>query len=92
VNVAWRLAAQHDVRRIINHVAEENPIAARHIAREILLAGDSLSMFPYRGRHGRVHGTRELLAYPPYILVYRLDSQGNVVIVRVWHSAQSRER
>jgi len=92
VTVLWRQAAQADVQRIFAHIADENPIAARQVARELLLAGDSLSMFPHRGRRGRVHGTRELVAYPPYILVYRVDGQGNVVIVRVWHAAQSREK
>ena len=90
MSVLWRQAALADVRRVFQHIAEENPIAAQQVARELLLAGDSLGMFPQRGRRGRVHGTRELVAYPPYILVYRVDGRGNVVIVRVWHGAQSR--
>lgn len=91
MSVFWRQAAYADVARIVQHIAEENPIAARQVAREILLAGDSLTMFPQRGRPGRVLGTRELVAYPPYILVYRVASQGMVTILRVWHGAQSRE-
>jgi plasmid stabilization system protein ParE len=88
--VIWRQAAYTGVARIIHHIAAENPIAAGHVARELLLAGDSLTLFPYRGRPGRVLGTRELVAYPPYILVYRVAPQGEVTILRVWHAAQSR--
>lgn len=67
--VIWRPAAFTDLARIVAHIAAENPIAARQVGRELLLAGDSLTMFPHRGRRGRVSGTRELVAYPPYILV-----------------------
>jgi plasmid stabilization system protein ParE len=90
VTVFWRKAAQRDIVRIVRHIAEENPIAAKHLARELLLAGDSLAMFPRRGRQGRVRGTRELVAYAPYILVYRISDTGEVIIVRVWHGARNR--
>jgi plasmid stabilization system protein ParE len=91
VTVNWRPAALSDVARIARHIAFENPIAAGRVARELLLAGDSLEIFPRRGRPGDVPGTRELLACPPYILIYRL-SGADVTVLRVWHGAQSRER
>ena len=40
--VIWRAKALADVGRIVRHVATENPVAARQIGRELLLAGDSL--------------------------------------------------
>ena len=55
--VLWRQAAYADVARIVQHIAEENPIAARQVVRKLLLAGDSLTMFPNRGRPGGVPGT-----------------------------------
>lgn len=69
VPVQWRPRALEDLVRIVSHIAEENPIAARQIGRELLLSGDSLALFPHRGRRGLVHGTRELVSYRPYILV-----------------------
>ena len=90
MNVVWRASANADLVRIIRHVAEENPIAARQVARELLLAGDSLTLFPYRGRSGRVEGTRELVVMRPYIIVYEVDDAA-VIILRVWHGAQSRD-
>jgi addiction module RelE/StbE family toxin len=88
VTVTWRKAALNDVARIVRRVAKENPIVARRIARELLLAGESLTVFPHRGRVGRVNGTRELVALRPYIIVYRVKADNDVAVLRVWHSSQ----
>ena len=77
--------------RIIEHIEIENPIAARRVARELLLAADSLALFPQRGRIGRAEGTRELVALWPYIVVYEIDTDA-VRILRVWHGAQEQGR
>jgi len=88
--VTWRPVAFADLGRIIRHIADENPIAARQIGRELLLAGDSLTVFPRRGRPGRIQGTRELVTVRPYIIVYEVAENGAVAILRLWHGAQSR--
>lgn len=88
--VVWRTRALADVARIARYLATENPIAARRVARELLLAGDSLAIFPRRGRPGSRPGTRELVAVSPYVLVYRIAGADAVTILRVWHAAQSR--
>lgn len=90
MTVIWRAAARDDVVRIVRHISEENPIAARRMAREIVLAGDSLALFPRRGRPGLVAGTRELVVVRPYVIVYEVDDADDVAILRVWHSAQNR--
>ncbi|HAV9932718.1 type II toxin-antitoxin system RelE/ParE family toxin [Escherichia coli] len=44
---------------------------------------------PYKGRNGRVEGTRELVIHPHFVLVYEVDSQwGKVYILRVLHTVQ----
>ena len=65
-------------------------MAARQVGRELLLAGDSLSTFPSRGRRGRNSGTRELTTFFPYVIVYELDANEDVAVLRVWHGAQHR--
>lgn len=90
MTVIWRAAALADVARIARHIAAENPIAARKMARELLVAGDSLVLFPHRGRPGREPGTRELVPVSPYVLVYEVTADGSVAILRVWHAAQDR--
>jgi toxin ParE1/3/4 len=88
--VIWRAAALADVGGIIAYVAVENPVAARRIGRDLLAAGDSLAIFPRRGRPGRVAGTRELAIVSPYVIVYRVTGADDVTIVRIWHGAQDR--
>jgi len=91
VNVRWLAAALADIEHITRHISEENPRAASKVARELLLAGDSLALFPYRGRLGLASGTRELVAIWPYLIVYELnDKADEVIILRVWHGAQER--
>ena len=76
--------------RITRFIAADNPVAVTRIARELLLAGDSLAVFPRRGRPARQVDTREVDAVGPYILVYRLAGTDSVTILRVWHAAQNR--
>jgi len=88
LRVIWRAAARRDLVKILGHIADENPLAARQLARELVIAADSLSMFPRRGRPGLTPGTRELMIVRPYILIYEIDD--DVAILRIWHSAQDR--
>jgi plasmid stabilization system protein ParE len=89
VRVIWREAARADVELIASHIAEENPLAARRVARALLLAGDSLADFPRRGRPGADPATRELVALWPYIVIYEIRYEA-VHILRIWHGAQWR--
>ena len=88
--VLWRTRALADIARITNYIATDNPVAAQRVGRELLLAGDSLAIFPRRGHPGRLAGTRELVAIGPYIFVYRVADTEAATILRVWHAAQDR--
>ncbi len=90
MRVVWRELARDDIMLIVEHITAENPIAAQRVAGELLLAGESLLIFPRRGRVGRFPNTRELVAVLPYILVYRLEDDGLISILRVWHGARDR--
>lgn len=46
MTVVWQAAARADVIRLVRYIAEENPIAARKVARVLILAGDSFAVFP----------------------------------------------
>jgi len=79
-----------DIARVADYIASENPVAAARIARELILAGDSLAVFPRRGRPSKIPGRRELVAIRPYVIVYQVLSDDVVDILRVWHAAQDR--
>lgn len=83
----WRPAAIADRRRITAHIAQDNPRAAIEMGDMLIGKAALLDPHPMLGRVGRVKGTRELVAPPSYILVYRLA--GDVAeVLRVKHAAQ----
>lgn len=91
MQVEWLPTALGDRDAIIAYLEPFNPQAALTLLQALILAGDSLALFPYRGRAGLATGTRELVALWPYILVYEIDARGGTVsILRVWHGAQDR--
>lgn len=93
MRVEWRPSALADRDAIILYLEPLNPHAAANFLRALVLAGDSLTLFPQRGRPGLAMGTRELVALSPYLIVYEIDSGADSVrILRVWHGAQDRGR
>jgi toxin ParE1/3/4 len=91
VKVEWRPSALDDRAAIFAYLLDRNPYAATAITEELLLAGDSLMTFPYRGRPGLVSGTRELMVTGPYLLIYEIDAAALCVsILRVWHGSRNR--
>jgi toxin ParE1/3/4 len=89
VIVAWTPQAVGDVAAIHRYVSRFNPSAAAHLAQSLYGVGESLSAFPERGRPGLIEGTRELVVFGAYVVVYRIRAE-MVEIVRVWHAAQQR--
>jgi len=78
-----------DLRGIARYIRRDNPAAARAVAKTILDAADSLSVFPSRGREGRIAGTRELVVPRlPYIVVYRVTTMA-VHILHIYHGARN---
>jgi len=86
-SLLWRAAAREDLARIVAYIAERNPAAARRMRRLIEEAVLPSTEHPYLFRPGRVAGTRELVAHPNYIIVYRVTDAA-VEIVSVLHARQ----
>jgi len=91
MRVRWRASALDDIGRIHDYIRQHNPDAARRLVEELVVAGDSLSTFPYRGRPGSRPGFRELTTIRPYVIAYRVEAGGMVTILRVWHAARSQD-
>ena len=91
MRLVWRPMALEDRDAILEHIAQDNPIAAVEIDDEIEAKAEQIRLNPKLYRPGRVRGTREAVVRPNYVLVYRVegeDDDGEVVVLRVLHAAQ----
>jgi toxin ParE1/3/4 len=87
LRLAWRPLALQDRDRIMDYIAQDNPVAALELDELIEQKADQLLEQPTLYRAGRKRGTREMVVHPNYIVIYRV--QGDVVeILRVKHAAQ----
>ena len=87
LNVVWLDEALRDLAEITSFIANRNPVAARKLNRLIVEQADLLSEHPLLFHAGRVPGTREIVAHPNYILIYRLTATA-VEILNVLHARQ----
>ncbi|MCD5327862.1 type II toxin-antitoxin system RelE/ParE family toxin [Chromobacterium piscinae] len=84
----WKAQALADRDTILDYIAQDNLAAAEALDERIEQRAEQLLDKPSLGRRGRVDGTRELVAHPSYLLVYRVDDAGDIVVLRVLHTAQ----
>lgn len=85
--VIWRADARSNLAEIVSYIAERNPSAARRVREMIEAAILPVAEHPYLYRFGRVPGTREVVAHPNYILVYRV-AVDCIEVVNVLHARQ----
>ncbi|MFA6020423.1 MAG: type II toxin-antitoxin system RelE/ParE family toxin [Rhodospirillales bacterium] len=84
MKVEWAEEALQDIEAHVAYLSQVNPFAAVELAAALFSAGESLSFMPYRGRQGRVPGTRELVVVYPYVIAYEA-ARNTVTVLRVWH-------
>lgn len=85
--IMWRASAREDLTQLIGYIAEQNPAAARAMLTRLESAILPAAEHPYLYRAGRVLGTREVVAHPNYVLVYRVTVDC-VEVVNVLHARQ----
>lgn len=83
--VVWRETARRQLAEIVAFIAEDNPQAARRLKERIESVVVPLAQYPYLYPSGRVAGTRELVAHPNYLIVYKVAAE-RVEIVAVLHA------
>jgi len=94
MKVIVRKAAQDDLDRIAEWIAQDDPSAAGRMVAKIrdrisFLETDELA---HMGRPGLVQGTRELIEYP-YVIVYKVDDdKREAIVLAIFHGAQYRDR
>ena len=89
MRVRWTQRSEDDLTAQCDFIARDDPALAARIGTEILTRVSDLGDHPYRGRSGRVEGTRELvLPGLPWLAVYAVEDDA-VVVLRLLHGAQS---
>lgn len=87
MKLVWTRTASADRKDIREYIAQSNPAAALALDELLSEKASRLVDHPGLGRHGRVTGTRELVAHQNYILIY--DAVDDLVrILRVLHAAK----
>ncbi|WEK47198.1 MAG: type II toxin-antitoxin system RelE/ParE family toxin [Candidatus Andeanibacterium colombiense] len=72
MKLEWADEAAHDLERIVDYISDFNFEAAVRLRDRLRSCAERLSDYPYMFPEGRVPGTREALAHPNYILIYRV--------------------
>jgi toxin ParE1/3/4 len=88
IEIAWTPLAEAEAGEIHRYIAADGVAAADRQLHLVLESIQGLSLFPNKGRNGRVDGTRELVVPgTPYIVVYRLRVAG-IQILSIVHGAR----
>lgn len=88
MRVIWTEGAAQDLTDIVNYIADDDPKAARRVAKFVFDTLMSLGSIPYRGRKRSADNSRELVFAPwPYIAVYEVIDD-KVFIKGIRHTAR----
>lgn len=85
--IVWSDEAEADLLAIIDFIGERDPWAAERLGEAIRDSTWPLPEHPYLFRPGRVPGTREIVAHPNYVVVYRVEL-ACIEVLRVLHARQ----
>lgn len=89
MKLIWQRKALQDRENIMGYIAIDNPVAAIELDLEFEEKAEMARQHPKMYKLGRVKGTREIVAHPNYVVVYRFDEADKTVIVlRVLPTAQ----
>jgi len=87
--IVWLAGAIADRDAQLDYIAQDNPSAAIEQGDKVAGHVGKLADYPKLGRVGRKKGTRELvISGTPFIVVYRIQGEETVQILRLLHGAQ----
>lgn len=90
--VRWSATAADDLEAVAVYIGRNSGAYARDVVREALRAAESLTISPERGRMTpETHGDprhRELIVKRSYRLLYRIQENGDVIILGFVHGAR----
>ena len=83
----WTAPASADLLAIVDAIADENLVAAQRLLDDVDAKLAALIQFPQLYRAGRVDGTREMVVWANYIVVYA-ENPLTVTVLRVLHATR----
>ena len=95
-SVVWTEVAAKDVDRLASYLLDEAPLRAEQVLLRIISRGESLEVFPHRGRTPpelRAISDQTWLETqePPWRIVYRIGDRNTVEIHGVFDGRRSLE-
>lgn len=87
MRVFWASAAEQDRADIIDHIGQDNPLAAIRMDELFVEAVGRLAEHPFLGKAGLIAGTREVIPHESYRLVYEVQDS-TVWILALVHTAR----
>ncbi|SAK73251.1 translation repressor RelE [Caballeronia temeraria] len=87
LSIRWTVEALEDFDQLTDCIAELSPRAAMTMFEVIEKAVIPVAVTPFLFRSGREPGTREIVAHPNYIVVYRVMDNW-IEVVNVIHARQ----
>jgi len=87
--LVWRPTALADRAAIMDYIVQDNSAAAVDLDDDFEVKADLARKRPKLYRAGRMKGTREIVVRSNYVMVYRIEDEGDTVtMLRVLHAAQ----
>jgi addiction module RelE/StbE family toxin len=86
-SIKWTDEAKTDLFTLIAFIAQENPFAAESLLHRIEESIVPVVNHPCLYRQSRIPGTREIVAHPNYVVVYRVLDE-TIEVLSVLHSRQ----
>ncbi|WP_242139142.1 type II toxin-antitoxin system RelE/ParE family toxin [Sphingomonas sp. TREG-RG-20F-R18-01] len=87
MRLLWETKARNELRAILDYIGDRNVSAAARMEDAIFGTVEMVLRNPFMYRPGRVRGTREAVAHPNYVIVYKADDD-TVTILAVLHARQ----
>ncbi|MBC8326827.1 MAG: type II toxin-antitoxin system RelE/ParE family toxin [Verrucomicrobia subdivision 3 bacterium] len=94
--IHWEDEALDDLRLLVEHIAADNPDAARRFGMSVVDKVEALRRHPRMGRRYAPMTEAEIREVPvsPYRIFYRVETDRVVVmaVMAVWHGARSEPK
>jgi len=89
--VVFSPRSREDLRKIVEYIANDDPMAAERFGLELIAHAEALASAPYIGVPMRERPGTRFFPFASYLIIYRADaSTQRVRILRFWHGARRK--